>query len=414
MYIFNSAWVRPRNKGYYKEVDISSIPFTELFLTYDHIYLHLSHTQLPGEVLGFDLSQMQPSLSHRTDTLLTWLTGLGSSALPTEQPAKTVTTASVKYTDAVYAQCKLTRVHRHSHPESEYPLDDKRNLLIKTPNEEDGYVDFYENHLITLGGFIHRSEHTAHGVLVPHAVETLETSNIDTVGLISFKDLGGISQRHLKEEDLMPDGNGNPLGKRFAIDFDEPIGDRQVGIVLLGRLIVDPKILYKFNDHRLIVDMERVDLEGIYQHVLSSIPLDSLPIQPVRGNTDVVLIDQLRSDETIRKIMSLPQSFAVVFNAERLIEDFKPLANTDVSGRVISHEYPTEPVIGAHGYYVDYWTREDWGVWVLNFPEQWVKRYFHDTYDEGDRFITTGHHSTVIPRYTPHFRLHRLETHTLE
>jgi hypothetical protein len=104
----------------------------------------------------------------------------------------------------------------------------------------------------------------------------------------------------------------------------------------------------------------------------------------------------------------------VVFDAPRLTEDFVPLANSDVSGRVFSDHKPTEPVIGAYGLYVDYWTQSDWGRYVLNFPEQWVRRYFHDTYDGNDRSVTTGHHATVQPRHLPHFRRHRLETQSME
>lgn len=414
MYTLDGAIGRLRNQGSYTDIDVSGQALSSLFLEYDHLYLYLTHSLVPGERFGMDLTSLQTGLGASTDTVDQWLASLGNSALPTDSPPKELKVSAVTYKDAVRAGCNLQRVYRESHPDSDYPLDDRRNLLIQSPDATSGYVQFHRNHLITLGGYLHRSSHTAHGVLVPHAVETLEHSNVDTVGLVSFEDLGGVTQIHLEPEDLAADGNGNPLGKRFAIDFDNSIADRQVGVVILGRLILDPTLIRKFNTHRLLVDIEHLDLETLYQHALHTIPLGDLPVEAVRGEGDVVLIDKLRSDDTIRAIMALPQSFVVVFEAERLVEDFYPLANCSVSGRAIAHEEPTEPVIGAHGLYLDYWLQEDWDQWVLNFPPQWVRRYFHDTINSNDRQFTTGHHGTVIPRRFPHPRRHRLETHTLE
>lgn len=414
MYQYHSSWARLKNQGQYRTEDLGNTPLSEIFRQYDHVYLYLTHTHTPGQVLGLDLHQMEAALAPVTATVINWLSILGTTSLPTELPAKQRHIKAVTYTDARKAGCYLQRVYQHSHPESEYPLDDKRNLLIQSPSADDGYVTFYNNHLVTLGGYIHRSEHTAHGMLVPHAIDTLETSGVDTVGLMSFAAMGGVQQVHLEESSIQPDGNGNPLGKRFAIDFPESIGDKSVGVVLLGRLILDTSIVRKFNDRRVLVDLERVDLESLYQHVRTDLRLDSLPLSPVRGQQDTVLISQLRSDDAIRAIMALSQSMVVVFDAPRLTEDFFPLANSDVSGRAFSDHKPTEPVIGACGLYVDYWTQVDWGRYVLNFPEQWVRRYFHDTYAGNDRTVTTGHHTTVQPRYTPHFRRHRLETQSME
>jgi len=414
MYAYQSAWVREHNKGQYEQTNIQDTSLTEVFLKYDHIYVYLTNTYAPDTVLGLDLTTLRSELMLMSETLAEYLASLGNAALPTDTPPLERKVTSVTYQDARRGGCYLQRIYQHAHPDSEYPLDDKRNLLIQSPDDDDNYVLFHQDHLVTLGGYIHRTEHTAHGVLVPHAVETLEQSGVDTVGLMSFAQQGGVQQIHLGPDDIHPDGNGNPLGKRFAIDFEEPIGHKSVGVVMLGRLILDPRILRKFNDRRILVDVERLDLETLYQHARRDIPLGDLPIEPVRGQPDVVLIAQLRSDENIRAIMALPQSMVVVFDAERLVETFLPLSNSGVSGRAYSDQLPTEPVIGAQGLYVDYWVQNDWGRYVLNFPEQWVRRYFHDTYDGQDRTVTTGHHSTVHPRYTPHFRRHRLETHTLE
>lgn len=418
MYQYLDALVRPKHQGQYLKEPLLDVPLFRAFALYDHIYLYLTHPMMvddDGELvtLGLDLTTLQNTLMADARTIGEWLAGLGNQSLPTDHPAKVLDRRFIRYTDARRAGCYLTRVYRNAHPDSEYPLDDRRNLLIQRPDDPDGYVSFYDNHLVTLNGFLHQTEHTAHGVLVPHAVETLEKSNVDTVGLISFEDIGGVVQHTIAPEDLKSDGNNNPLGRRFALDFVEDIGDKSMALVIMGRLITDPRVFRKFNRHRILVDVEQLDLETMYQYAHDKIDLSGLPIEPVRDQDDVVLIEQLRSDDCLRAIMSLPQSFVVFFNAQRVVETHNPVANTDVSGRVIAHQEPTEPLIGAYGYYVDYWTQHDWGEWVLNFPEQWVQRYFHDTIDRKDRIATTGHHGTVHPRRFPQFRLHRIETQHL-
>lgn len=414
MYTLLSAWVQDKNASTYRQILDGSLSLNHLFTDFDHVYLHLRHTHLPDDVLGLDLWALKPALSHSTQSVDDWLASLGNSSLPTEIPAKNPTVGYVRYKDARGAGCHLQRVYRHSHPESEYPLDDKRNLLIQSPDTEDNYVEFFENHLVTLGGYIHQSEHTAHGVLVPHAVEMLDKSNLDTVGLIDFSQIGGVVQRPLTGEDIKQDGNGNPLGRRFAIDFEDSVVDKTVALVIMGRLILDPNLIHPFNDNRILVDVENLDLESLYQQVQEDIDLSSLPISPIRGQSDIVLIDELRSDETIRAIMSLPTSMALVLDTPKLTETFLPVANGDVAGRAFSDQPVTEPLIGSQGLYVDYWIQNDWGKYVLNFPEQWTRRYFHDTIDRDERIATTGHHATVHPRHQPHFRRHRLEIHTLE
>lgn len=417
MYQLHTALARLKGSGYYTPVDVSDVPLSTLYTLYDHIYLHLTHTVVVDTdnqpiPLGLDLIDLAPTLKSNTQTVGQWLGGLSNQSLPTDNPRKTLVSHTVTYYDARSQGCYLTRIYGDSHPESEYPLEDRRNLLIQKPDTD--YVGFLAGRLVTLAGVLHYSKYTAHGVSVPEAVGTLDQSGVDTVGFLDFTALGGVSQHRLAPEAIRADGNGNPLGLRLKIDVPtEQIGKR-FGLVFMGRLIVDGQILRPFNDETLLFDLEQIDLAGLYQTLVRWVDLSALGLEYVYGQTDTVLMEDLRSEAVIRAMFTLPQTFLVAFEADRLTESFTPLANCGVSGRILSDHYPDRPLMGVQGFYADYWPQNDWGKWVLNTHPQFDRRYLHDTISGEDRATTSGHHSALHPRHRPHYRLHTLQTHTLE
>lgn len=403
MYTFVKAYLRkPPYAAWLEEVDVGDWRLVDLYQGTKDIYLYLTNSFLKDSdgnliEIGLDMMALKSSLQGSLMTVNEWLVSLGNASLPTENPPKTTKVSQVRFRD-IYkddSDWRLYRIYEDSHPSSEYPLEDRRNLLLW--RTEGQYTTFLDNHLITLNGIIHYAEHAAYGIMVRNAVDTLETANIDTVGLVDFSELGGITAFRHPVEKIGQDSNGNPLGRRIEIEFDEDIEDANLGLVFLGKLHLLGKTLYKVGSRRLIFDLERVDMAGIYQYLVERVDLSSLNLPTKEGEEDIVRIEDLLKGEVIRAMWELPQTFMVKFPGGEVGGSIGTTIKTGVPNRVlVTHDIDCM-LLGPHGYYLDYWKRPDYGHFVVNFVGGFTTPKLQDLAGKTQRLFSEPHQVVVHP-----------------
>lgn len=379
--------------------DFATQRLVDIFNNYAFVYMVLEnsyHTTPDGDPIpmGVDLTAMRSTLASKTDTLAEWLNLLGNTALPKDDELRVLVRKEATYMDHSKLGYRLYRTYADAHPNSDYPLEDRRNLLITRDDHDYEWV--MDNTLVTLNGILHRSRHTAHGVCVDKAVDTLEIGNVDTVGFINFEALGGVTQLVIPSDQLKQDGNDNPLHTRIAIDFDQPIEPGTWGVVFMGRLYTGDFVRFA-HDKRLIFDTSQVDFANVYQYLREKIDLSMLELNDTRSGGDAAFLDDFKTDANIRAMWDAQQSFLVKIGNDHVTGLHKPVSVGKVAGRFFTEVEPKELLIDSRGYFRDYWVHHDWGTWVINATPTWDVPYLHDRTDRQQKVASVPQYEFIHP-----------------
>lgn len=385
MYRYHGSLVKERGpRGRWKAQDVGAIPFITLHDTFAEVVFHISHP-LYNHPLPVPLSGLQSRFGTRysTVTIQELLVSVGNYTLPTwgEFPSPEVTYAT--FADARQAGFTVEPVNPDANIEGYQPKVDLRDLRL-TKDDVD-YKQMFEECLITVNGLFHRTNYVTDALDVHCGARTGFCANKTQVGIYHLGKLGKITTVPMHVKRVHAGGQGQPLAEMVYLEIDERAGDltgKSVLVSIGGYLhYPDGKLLRRQGERTYVLELKDYELPRRYfemRELLGTRAFDK-HLSKSTVNPSQVSVKELYSDETLRCIFALPQSFFVLVDTPELYLDKEAVEANQLPGSFISYELPQYPLVVGVGRFQEYWTRRELDRYVLSIDDGTRPNYLYET-----------------------------------
>lgn len=372
-----SAIAKPKvGDGHWVNVDISNLPFNQLFSTYSRILATLSNPFLPANV-GFDLELIRETHSGTTGTFSNFLTNNGNATLQTIT-APTLKTRYVRYADLFKTNYTITPTTELSPPDTNQVLQDKTWLHLTKPNID--YKMFYDYCLVNVNGFIHLTDYDNTGVYVKDGMKSKFISGKAEIGALDFTDIGKLHLIPITEQMVYKQSPNQVYKNACFIDIGVTTKDKTVALVLGGYLhILDEAVFKQIGDTTFHIDFSNLSLLERYYESKDFIDLSSLPIQTSNRNDSLVDISNIYSDEVLLKYVTLSQSFVVIIDNLDISVSKTYLRPTPAANKYISYVKPEFPLITGFGKVNNFWSVYEDSQWSVACSRSLRNNYLFNT-----------------------------------
>lgn len=406
MYILKAGLIKSRKLGAaYEQADLSQVKMRSLLADYQEVYLTFSHfaeTTLVTLKVA-DIASRITALPN-DPTLEAWLTQIGTSSLPTVAGSPKVVVGNVLAKDLWQAGYTATLCVPIGHPENDATDADKTDIWVTVdPEQRKDAVDYLElqsNCLATVNGLIHQFDADIHGAYIKNGGTTFMRSNGVTMGLLSFAAIGKIKTHPITADMIYhTDATLGKLSNSVHLKLPFSTDDKVVGIVIAGYLHLVSKEVVVTGPNSVRVRMKHIPYLERYMENRKVIDMTSLErFYMLDGETrDVYNTEGFYSDECIKELLTLSQSFIVEIDTDNLAVSYEKTINTQLPGRFYLDKQPMYPLRTQLGRLPSYVSFEEAGRWVLCIDNNLVHNRVIDTFDHQDRAVVTEQRESDIP-----------------
>lgn len=406
MYTLVKAVLKERGiNQVWEPVDISNMTVPNIFKKFHAGYFVLRSAVL-DHLQYVDIQELKATkipLNNQPFTL--WLQTLGNTKLPAVEVEPKFSEGIIGYADAWQVGYRVERADPQTGlPNPNRIETDLTDALLTKPSMA---ASKFNDVLVTINGFLHRCAVTKAGLVVKEAGSTLDLSKKNQVGIISFKKLAPIKIVGIKPEMIIRPNPDIPLYKSCVISLGQDLTNKSIIMSLGGFFnmsgveIVNPEMgiikiqLTQANLHkRLLESLDRINLKPLDLFLPENMPM-SIPVA------------QAIDDVTIRKYLTLSQTFFVVIDTPAISVKRLMLDNVPKSGLYESGKEPKLPIITSIGLLPEYNKVRQGRYWVLRGGNLWTKDY---NYETGDLI----HIDRVPQQATPSRGYHKETGHLLE
>lgn len=379
MYNFVNSVCLSRSIGsQWHEVDLSNILVFDIYTTYSKVYLILSNPSLPDNVyVDFD-TQFQEFSSYQ-GTLNQWLMDLGNRTLPTVDVLPSTSVKVAKYSDAIRSGYKVQLTKIGVVTPDNYPASELQDLVITRPEHKTDMGLIHSHCLVSVNGFYHRTDTDAHKAFVYRGGDTGRRSHINHVGILSFLDIGALTKVPIDPTRIYTQsapGVPSTLKDRIYFDIDQDLTNKSVILVLGGYLVFPEQgTFWQSGDHTLALDINQIPYaQRIYESQryldLSGLGLTHFPL-----SKDAIDVDELYSDDVLKRYLTLSQSFLVIVDTSNLITNKIHLRHSHLPGMFTCYQDPVLPLIVSYGKVAEYWKVFEDGYWAVNVEDSFYRNY---------------------------------------
>lgn len=376
MYTLESALALPKTpRSQWMSVDAGGQIVANLFSNYREVLLTLSHPDLEDPI-HVSMNQLRNDYSAYSNTLTVLLQVLGDYGFDTISSLPTETIKYISYSDLFQAQYHLYRTIIGQELPENYPLEEKIDLEITRDVITTNLSLLHTHALVTVNGFVHLTDTDGTRAYVVEGAKTCDKQNVNHAGVISFMDVGSLEKIPLRTIPLeaADEPNGLKEGIRFTLETD--LTNKSVFLVLGGYLVfLQDNVFWKLSDQRFQLNLK--NLPYIERLLESNRYLDmtSLGLSPSEASSTNLNMEEIWSDEVIRKYFDLTQTFMVVVDTPALYVRNVFMKQMLSPGIFTSYQKPTFPLMVGYGRLAEYWRRKDDGYWHVTATDTYLRQY---------------------------------------
>lgn len=382
----------------WEEVDPSLMTMETMFSIYRAGYLTLESTMLVDRIY-VDINSLRDSQSANTDTLTAYLASIGNAALPTVAEIPVLNPKYAKWEDAFRAGYQIDLV-KPGVPLGNVgiPLEDK--TWVRMHRENTLGSELYDNCLISINGFYHRTDTDGENLFVVDGGKSLFKSRQNQVGMWSFKSLGGVECVPITESMIMKGESNLDFKTRLYIDSGIDLSDRYYFLVLGGYVhFPDGQTLWQLNSSTLGVNVSKLPLAERYQESFPYLDFSELLLDTRADSPTVVDVAQLYSDEKLVKYLTMSQSFIVVLNKKDIFRNKLHVRAEPLPGMFLTYTEPKYPLIVGNGKVAEYWKTLEDGYWNMRVQDSYLQNKVFSTLDFSEQTLGWESNETMVPYY---------------
>lgn len=361
MYTYIESVCLSRSIGsQWKKINIENVTLVDLFQKFSQIYLTLSTVN--GRIY-VDFNTLRREFSNSLLTFKDWLPTVYTRTLETVATIPSTEITFAKYSDIFQSGYKLN-VHG------------AKNVLITRPNTNTDLSLIDTHCLVTVNGYVHNTTYTDNQLKVINAAVSMGISDENHMGIISFANIGRLTKVIIDDTRITIENNPSVLKNRITFSISESMANKSFFLVIGGYIIFpSPNVLWYNNDNTFTLDLNNTPfIERIYE---SSLYLDlsslQLKINPI--NKDMINVNELYSDEVLKKYMTMSQSFLVIVNIPNLKTNKINIRSCNMPGVFTAYQDPVYPLIVNYGKVAEYWKTYDEGHWSLSVSDSFMRNY---------------------------------------
>ena len=294
-----------------------------------------------------------PNLSELDIPFYEWIADRSYDGYDTVSSPQLVTTKTVKQQNLSTAMHLLIPTNASGSIEERLPIELCDDIALRLPGSGKTIA---ENALFVVNGYIHRQLSNTDYLYLLKANRSYIAGGLLDLDILDFTNLGG-----LEITDVTSDNVSNVSDGTCYYRLDKPVtAGITPFIVILGQLF----ILTEGSKSISLVadDVIEIDIDNIGERVLRAIADGIIKPEDVgltTGDNSIYSVKELLSDDTFKRVMDLPHTFAghinrqTVYVRKRKLEN---MANTNIAfigtklnnpiinstGQVIKHIYNRE------------------------------------------------------------------------
>lgn len=351
----NSRWV---------SADVAAIPMNQLYRLYRSLYLTLSSTFLVDPI-NVDFEIFRAQYGNESKTVEEFLTDLGNTSLVTVPNVPQYQTKRIEYSDGFRAGYKIDITTPGSIPINNATRGDRTEVRISRPNTD--MQSFYDNCLVSINGFFHKTETDGVHCYVPDGGKSLLKSRQNQLGFINFKPIGKIECVPIIEAMVYKQNENSFLKHNAYIEIGRNLTNKTLMVVIGGYLYLPGNNSLKLiNDNVVMIDFNHVPIVERYFEALKYIDMSSLGLPVNVASPDQINIGDFFKDEHFIKYLTMKQSFLVILDTPQIYTQRNYIRHNDMPGIFIAYEEPKYPLITSTGKVSEYWKQHDDGHWCVN------------------------------------------------
>lgn len=376
--IMGAVWIHP---------DLSNVLVLDIYNKYTAIYLTLSITGLANPVY-VDFNAVKSQYIGYVGTLTQLLTSLGATALPTIQSLPTTNMRWATYSDAMRAGYKIDTCKIGSSLNTNLIQNQKTDLVLNRPKHNTDMSLVHSHCLVSVNGYYHRTDTDGVSAYIYDGGTSLYKSNMNTVGILSFLDIGAIVKEPISLANIINPTPTTPLKDRIYIKVNTSLLNKTPILVLGGYLVLPQEnVWWMISADTWALNPSALPIMERYYESSTHIDLTTLGLDTSTTSPSLVSVAQFMSDTVLRKYLTISQSFIAVINSPNLLSYKTHLRPSAVVGLFTSYQDPTSLLITGYGHSTEYWKRNEGGWWSMSVQES-MHRDYTLTYKPLDQQLT--------------------------
>lgn len=375
------AKVRGRHGAWFESVD-STTPVRKISSLYNKCYLILSNPYYTTDIT-LDCAEVESDFARCENgaTIAQWLTNNGTKTLPVIVREFNLKFEHAQYRDAIQAGWKPQLCHRtvhHSIPLPKSELDDVRMTKDNVTAEQ-----FVDHCLVTVNNLVHFvMDGDEGGVQIVDAGVSNRIYNDNHIGILNFERIGKITTIPITEE-MIASSNGGGLKDMCFIKVPESFDvESCFPMISIGGFLHSlGKIVSYVGNNCYKINMGDFGWEARYYELLKRLDLATLHehMSPKNGTYVQVANEELFSDEVLKALLTLSNSFVVLVHNSNVVTQIIPMEVTETPGVYLTQSPMSFPVIYNKGMLYDGWVIDEMDRSVVKGKENFRPTYNHET-----------------------------------
>lgn len=376
MYNYQSALVLGRTIGaQWHDADLSHILVYDIFNNYTQVFLTLTNPYLDAPV-HVDMNQLRARYSSYDGLLTQLLIDIGSETLPTVASLPNAQVRYAKYSDAFFSGYKVDTTKIGVGNLNGYTPSELVDLKITRPGSDTDVTLIHKYCLVTVNGYIHRTDCDNQNTYVYDGRKSLARCRENQAGILSFLDIGKLKQVPIDPANIYAQDTNSDLKTRAYFWVDEDLTNKSVALVLGGYLIFpEEQVFWQTSERTFAINFNAMPLiERLFESNMY-LDLSFLDLDRYNNLPDLMSVPELLSDDTLKKYMTMSQSFLVIIDAPNVFTNRTHLRDCKLPGMFTAFSDPTYPLFVNYGKMAEYWKTKEDGQWSVTVRDSFLRNF---------------------------------------
>lgn len=363
-------------KGYggrYTNIDLTGLTFRDLYQDYLDVHFEVTHPTYT-EKKFVKLDDIQGRVTNASMTPTEWLGSIDNESLPSHPGSLEIVTSEIGHRDAFMAGFDVERTLMGYHPENEFPMKDRKDLLLTKDGVD--YDRMQRNCIVTVNGLVQQTSASEYGLYVVDGAYGQDHANETQIAITSFQDVGEIEIVNVDESNIYQPNENNKLYQYTYLNLGVETENKTILMVMGGYLHVLDDSYLPIGNGLVRIDFNNYPIIQRYYESMDYIDLSGLEYTPFGHNeTQRSVKEVLESDTWIKSMLNLKQTFFIVVDNPHVFVERLQLEKSGLVGTFYTNMTPTLPLSTQRGKLKEYWAYEDDGRWVVNCVSNLVPNY---------------------------------------
>jgi hypothetical protein len=238
----------------------------------------------------------------------------------------------------------------------------------------------FDTTLVSVNGFYHRTDvKNNEGLVVYKATQTVRKSNQNQIGLLTFHGMCGIATHSIIEEMISRVDINTPLSSAANINTGLDLTGKSVAFVIGGYFHMLSTLVSRVGDNSFRIDFSNYPLLDRYFEMSHYLDTSGFTRSETPVNPSQISVEELQSDDNIKALLMMNQSFMVVLDCEEVYSEVNYVRKTGYPGCYIAYTDPKYPLVTGLGRHNEYWYREEDGQYQLTVYDNVVSNRIYNT-----------------------------------